>query len=310
MEYNKKSLNIALITNQDPHHKFWAYHLYRNHNVVAIFHPEKQEGTGAFPKLLKKFQKDRRFGVGWMLLNSATSFYQLMAKDSKRNRIRRAEKKIFDEYELKYNEIPAEIVHHVKSVNDNVNISLIKNMNTDAICMLGGEIAEPGLINAARIASLNFHSGVSPFYNGSDTIYWAVSDFRPNLAGGTLMYLEEKIDGGQIIAHYLPSIKSHDDATSLFMKNIIGAVKLYDYVLRMLASGKKPHGVRQGRSLRFLRDADWTIFQDFKLAYFHKKKLMKHFVRDEKLIFYDNVQENSTPFGELLQHVSVYSLLQ
>lgn len=77
-------------------------------------------------------------------------------------------------------------------MNSTNTIKLIKENNLDVICFLGGDITKKDFINSTKLC-LNYHSGLSPFYNGNKTNFHAVSDFRPNFAGGTLMKIKAKV---------------------------------------------------------------------------------------------------------------------
>ena len=43
--------------------------------------------------------------------------------------------------------------------------------------------------------------GISPYYKGTDCNFWAQYDGNIKLVGGTIHYLTERIDGGDIILH-------------------------------------------------------------------------------------------------------------
>ena len=114
------------------------------------------------------------------------------------------------------------------------------------------------------------------------------------------MYITERIDAGPIISHYLPPIGEDDDSSTLFMKNIMGAVELYDRALDAFSNGKKPRGIRQPRSIRHARGLDWTVVQDLRLRYFHKNKMMAKYARGEKIISY--LDENTT-YADMLEYL-------
>lgn len=279
-------MNIVLVTNKSPHHKYWVYSLYQNHNVVGIFHP-MSKSLQHQKKTSKEFLL--RYGWGWLIMKSLSKIYNNVSRYSMEASISREERNFFGDYDQKYEEVSANIRHDVITVNDPQVIQKIKNLNTDVICFLGGDIAGGEIIRAAKIASLNYHSGLSPFYNGAGTIFHAVSDFRPNFCGGTLMYITERIDGGAILSHYLTPIEVGDNAASLFQKGIIGAVKVYNQILTELENGNRPKGVIQQRSLHYLSGWDWTIANDIRLRWFEKSGKMKLYTRKEMIVnYYDS----------------------
>ena len=275
-------MKIALVTNTKLHHKFWASQLYSSNNVNLILHPK-----GVKVPLLKKIKQKKLFYYGgfYFLLKVLSIVYWKIFNNglSKRNKV--AEKRFFLKYENNYKDIPKSIIHEVETVNSTNAIQLIKDHNIDIICFLGGDIAKSEFINSAKIC-LNFHSGVSPFYNGAKTNFHAVSDFRPNFAGGTLMKINERIDGGEVLMHYLCPIAGKDKAEDLFMKGVIGAVKLYQEFLDKYSFNAK--GVVQEKSFKYVRNIDWSIVNDIKLNKFYKYDRMKIYEREESIIDYTN----------------------
>lgn len=275
-------MKIALVTNTKLHHKFWASQLYSNNNVNLIIHP-KGVKVSFFKKI--KHKKLFYYGFFYFLLKVLSIVYWKIFNNglSKRNKV--AEKRFFLQYENNYKDIPKSIIHEVETVNSTNAIQLIKDHNIDIICFLGGDIAKNEFINSAKIC-LNFHSGVSPFYNGAKTNFHAVSDFRPNFAGGTLMKINERIDGGEVLMHYLCPIAGKDKAEDLFMKGVIGAVKLYQEFLDKYSFNAK--GVVQEKSFKYVRNIDWSIVNDIKLNKFYKYDRMKIYEREESIIDYTN----------------------
>ena len=82
------------------------------------------------------------------------------------------------------------------------------------------------------------------------------------------------------------SLPLDDDAEDLYMKGILGSVKLYDRFLQKI--NLNIIGVRQERSFKYVKYIDWTIINDFKLIKFLKLKKMRYYIRSEKIINYSN----------------------
>lgn len=275
-------MKIALVTGDKPHHKYFALSLYERFDVQLIFIPGG--GKRSFGNLAAK--KPFRYGFVWAAMKLCSLVYNKVCPQSMKNSLERNEKKYFSKIEKGWSEIPREIVHYPDTVNCSSAINLVRNKNIDVLCFLGGDIARKDFIAAANICSLNFHSGISPFYNGNKTTFHSVMDFRPNFAGGTLMYITERIDGGGILAHYLPEIEGEDTAATLFMKGIKGAVILYSDFLEYLAEHEPPKGVLQHRSFKYVRNIDWTFLQDMKLRKFERGGRMRVYERAERVLTY------------------------
>ena len=106
------------------------------------------------------------------------------------------------------------------------------------------------------------------------------------------MYITERIDGGRILSHYLPEISGGDTAADLYMKGIKGAVRLYVEFLDYILENKLPSGVKQHRSVRYVRNIDWSIQQDIKLRKFEKSGRMRLYRRNEKVVRYYHLGDN------------------
>ncbi len=92
---------------------------------------------------------------------------------------------------------------------------------------LGNFLQEKGAINC--------HIGLSPYYRGSATTFWAVRDGNYKHNGATIHHLTSSLDGGDIICHAVP-ILSDDvvDAFDFTMKTVKVA---HDALLHLLESG-------------------------------------------------------------------------
>lgn len=279
-------LNIALVTGTENHHYYWVYELQKKINVKLIFLINNSNKKKYWRK------KPMQYGFFWFLLKCISLIYHRFSSNSFSKELKRKETEYFGIYKNKFEEISSELVHYVKTINSSSNIKLIKSNQIDFICFLGGDIASDRIINASKKGSLNYHSGLSPIYNGSKTIFHAMSDFRPNLAGGTLMYINKKIDGGAILAHFLPQIKENDKATDLFLKNIQGAVDLYLDYFDYVKKNNKPEGVEQERYLKYFRNIDWTFINDIKLNNLIKHNINKKYLRDKTYLHYFDLEKD------------------
>lgn len=99
------------------------------------------------------------------------------------------------------------------------------------------------------------------------------------------MYMNERIDGGRILSHYLPEIKEDDKAADLFLKGIKGAAKAYKSFFQYVTENDvQPEGVKQQRSVKFVRNVDWTIVNDIKLKTLDRTGIMKRYTRNDLLL--------------------------
>ena len=57
--------------------------------------------------------------------------------------------------------------------------------------------------------SINIHAGVSPYYRGTDSNFWASFDDNPHLVGATIHMLSKGLDNGPILYHAMSNIKTN-----------------------------------------------------------------------------------------------------
>jgi len=291
------SLKIALVTNNSPRHKHFIVELNKMLNVKCIIIPsQKSTGRGIRHKI-------KQYGIIWVLLKIISTLYVKWSKSSYLNLLKRTENVFFNSSFKEFNEIDPARIHRLETVNSKVAIDLIRNNQIDVICFLGGDIARKNFINSARIACLNIHSGLSPFYNGSNSAQWTFADFRPNFCGVTLMRMNERIDGGNIISHYLPEITSKDDVSTLFCKGINGGIQLILDEIKNINNGDVFSGIRQNRCFKYTRGMDWVIYHDLRLNLFHKSGRIKLYNRKEKIFTYADITDENFPFSKILDYI-------
>lgn len=106
--------------------------------------------------------------------------------------------------------------------------------------------------------AINIHMGVSPFYRGSSTNFWALYDKRPEYVGATIHLLTKGLDSGPILYHALPPVEAYEPF-DLGMQSVLSAQKS---LASALSSGRilSMPAIQQDktRQLRYTRNADFT----------------------------------------------------
>lgn len=144
-------------------------------------------------------------------------------------------------------------------VNSAEAVAWLGSLGADVAMCLGGPIYRAPLIESVPLM-LNFHSGVSPLYNGTSTIAFAFANGHAHLCGGTLMVMSPAVDGGDILGHFLPAVARDDDPGTLFAKTVRGAAEI---ALRFLDGDVASGFARcpQPPALFYYRGSDWTVDQ-------------------------------------------------
>lgn len=171
-----------------------------------------------------------------------------------------AERRFFPDTEMNYARDAAAVARTVDDINSDASVSLMSSLHPDVVVCSGGPIYKRPLIEACGLM-LNYHTGISPLYNGAYTAYWPFANKQPHATGGTLMKMSPVVDGGDILAHYLPPIEPGDDPATLFMKSIRGGVELYKRFIEDRRKGRPFVSVPQGKPFFYCYGHEWTVYQ-------------------------------------------------
>lgn len=85
------------------------------------------------------------------------------------------------------------------AINSPEIVKEIEGLNPDLIVCYGCSIIKEPLLSKFSGRILNVHLGLSPYYRGSGTNYWALVNNEPEAVGATFMYMDAGIDTGEII---------------------------------------------------------------------------------------------------------------
>lgn len=147
----------------------------------------------------------------------------------------------------------ADLVRTVPFHNGTDCLELLDELQPDFIAVYGTVVLKPPVIERAGTAIFNMHTGISPRYRGTDTVFWPLHNGEPEWAGVTVHRLDEGIDTGPILRIGRPEIESDDDDASLFAKCVAVGADLYVDVLHDALEGRidgQPQELEQGRSYR------------------------------------------------------------
>ncbi|MFZ0734228.1 MAG: formyltransferase family protein [Candidatus Sulfotelmatobacter sp.] len=104
----------------------------------------------------------------------------------------------------------------------------------------------------------NIHMGVSPYYRGSSTNFWALYDGRPQYVGATIHLLSTGLDSGPILFHALP----RPEATEPFLLGMRAVKAAQQGLVQALAAATLqamlPEPQDRTQQLRYTRNADFT----------------------------------------------------
>jgi methionyl-tRNA formyltransferase len=173
---------------------------------------------------------------------------------------------------------PADLYTIVASHNGDDCKALLRDIEPDVIAVYGTSIIRDPVLQLARLAALNMHTGLSPRYRGSDTIFWPLHNEEPEWVGVTIHELTAGIDAGPILATGRPEIEADDDEDALFAKAVQVGTELFVREIRKVVEGKAdsvPQDLEAGREYRFV---DRTATAERRVRALLEAGLLRRFV--------------------------------
>ncbi len=251
-------MKVVAFATDNPANRHLLLALAREHDLAAVFNPLPRR-SGAAGKLKTLQQKRTSLGGLWVALHKLADSRIPVGWQGKR-RMREAQAAFFAEADAAYEAALGDRTKPVADVDDLAFVEEIRTLAPDVVICSGGPIYRAPLIRACGLM-INYHTGISPIYNGAETNWWAYAHGHPQLCGGTLMVMNEAVDGGDILAHHFTGCEPDDDPADLFCKAILGGIGLYGELLTDLKAQRRMTGVKQPRPFFYLRGWDWTVLQ-------------------------------------------------
>jgi formyltetrahydrofolate-dependent phosphoribosylglycinamide formyltransferase len=140
-----------------------------------------------------------------------------------------------------YHNIPAKVIDHKshdsREAHEAALAEAISECKPDIICLAGYmRILTPDFIRKYRGKVLNVHPSLLPAFKGVDTHHRALVE-GVRIHGATVHFVNEQLDGGQIIAQAAVPVISSDDDDSLAARVLEAEHQLYPHALALVASG-------------------------------------------------------------------------
>jgi methionyl-tRNA formyltransferase len=229
-------MRVVLITGNSFGHRYLANKLASSIELAGIVTDEGPPGgTGGWRRLWKRYtllQMGSRVGLRVLAI---------VRKDTARWEIRA--KEILGEDCLSFQ--TPNLVRRIRGVNSQESVSLIESLQPDVLLVFGTSVVRAPLLSLARKIVLNLHTGISPYYRGTDCYFWPLHNHELNMLGATVHECTAQIDGGRIFATGQASLQPHDDMFAVFYRCVTKGAELYVNVVQDLIAGRLDGGTPQ-----------------------------------------------------------------
>jgi len=187
-------------------------------------------------------------------------------------------------YSKAYPNVPTDNVINVSNVNDDATVETIRECQPDLVLVSGTNIVGKRVIDAAQKTGgiLNLHTGISPYVKGGpNCTNWCLAKGWYHLIGSTVMWLDNGVDTGNIIATEQTPLDGTETLLDLHWKVMEHAHDLYVRVVDAIAKNERVPALKQseiGEGVEF-RTADWTFFK--------MRRALRNFRNEYKAYFAD-----------------------
>ena len=114
-------------------------------------------------------------------------------------------------------------------LKDDIVLSSLKRKKPKVGFVFGAPLLPPEIYNIPEYGCVNIHTGLVQHYRGVDSPYWALHEGNLDKIGTTLHYIDNSIDGGDIIDQSKIKVSVRDTPDKIFFKACqLGFVMLAD----------------------------------------------------------------------------------
>jgi len=265
-------MRVIVVTGTSSAQKYFASAIAAKNDVVAVLHPTSKPPITARQIIASRGKVLTRVPLvsGWDQRRATRVAAAQMIPDADESYVLRCRR----------------VARTVTDVNSADSIRSMLSLRPDVVLCFGGPIYGARFIEAFP-AVLNYHTGLSPIYNGAASIYFAFANGHFACCGGTLMRMSRRIDGGEILGHVRPAIASNDTPATLFLKAVQGGAMLSNALLADIQSGWSPvTSVPQHVPKFYYRGRDWSLRQTWSIAAHLRSRSIARFAREQELHAY------------------------
>lgn len=127
-----------------------------------------------------------------------------------------------------------------ENINTPESVEALRALKPDLIIVVAyGQILKPPVLTLASKGCINLHGSLLPKYRGAAPIQWAIANGEQQ-TGVTTMFINEKMDAGDIIAQEKELILPDDTSASLGRRLADKGAKLLMETIEMIRRGNAP----------------------------------------------------------------------
>ena len=204
---------VVVICGESWRHRYFASRLSEEFNVVGVVNERMKAHFGAgFLRRSYELARGFRFNPFAIYAKSHCRVLELA-------RARGVNERILGPKGFRFHLRPgAEHLRFESKVNAPQNVEQIRALKPDVLAVSGARLLSKKIIEIPTKAAINMHGGLSPYYRGGDSIFWALYNREPQCVGVTIHLLTLGIDAGPLLYTGRPDLEADDNEMTLFAK--------------------------------------------------------------------------------------------
>jgi phosphoribosylglycinamide formyltransferase-1 len=161
-------------------------------------------------------------------------------------------------------------------------LKTIKNLRPDLIIVFGSSIIKGKILQLYKNKIINLHLGLSPYYRGSGTNYFALVNNKPELFGSTILFMDEGIDTGKIIHQIRPKMLPEDNIHNIGNRLIIDSTIALKKIILNIKKLKNININYKSNLFEVYKRKDFTESSLIKLKKNYKKNMILKYLASKK----------------------------
>lgn len=126
------------------------------------------------------------------------------------------------------------------NVNTPESLAALRELRPDLLVVVAyGQLLKPELLAIPATACINVHGSLLPKYRGAAPIQWALANGEP-VSGVTTMYVNERMDAGDIILRREVAIAADDTGGTLHDRLALAGADLLRETVDLIRTGQAP----------------------------------------------------------------------
>lgn len=131
-------------------------------------------------------------------------------------------------------------LHYVRNMNDPDSVATLRRVAPDLLFCVGWtQLLNKMVLDVSRFGCLGFHASLLPSYRGRAPVNWAIINGEKQ-TGNTLMFLDEGVDTGDILAQRAFPIEDDDTCATVYDKVARSEDEMIREVMPLIREGRMP----------------------------------------------------------------------